>query len=43
MVAARHLVDGRSHPSLTKEGSSPAPEVSRVYKGQSAEEEGSFG
>jgi len=28
MVASRHLVDGRSHPSLTKEGSSPAPAVS---------------
>src|SRR5438094_10666210 len=30
MVASRHLVDGRSHPSLTKEGSSPAPAVSRL-------------
>src|SRR5438874_11815358 len=28
--ASRHLVDGRSHPSLTKEGSSPAPAVSRL-------------
>src|SRR5438105_7519583 len=25
MVASRHLLNGRNHPSLTKEGSSPAP------------------
>src|SRR5438477_11046538 len=31
--ASRHLLNGRSHPSLTKEGSSPAPAESSVYKG----------
>ena len=31
--ASRHLLDGRSHPSLTKEGSSPDPDGVKCVRG----------